>query len=333
MRIRPLLLLTTLFLAAACQARDAGESSSADMATEASAPATGSGADALSRASTQEPPPATTAPNTAGAAPAQPPTPGAEAPASTAPMIIRTGRAVVEVDSLERAVARVRALAERLGGYVSNTSILSGREEARQAILELKIPAARFEQALSGLTPLGRVESVNVEAQDVGEEFVDVTARVANARRMEERLVELLATRTGRLEDVLTVERELARVREEIERYDGRLRYLRTRAATSTLTVTVHEPQTVIDPGERPIADAFGQAWRNFIGFIAGFIALLGVLVPLSVLALVAWWIFRRMRRSGPPPRPSRPVAELRPHSSARKTTSGYDEEGPEIQP
>ena len=71
-------------------------------------------------------------------------------------------------------------------------------------------------------------------AEDVGEEFVDVSARMENARRLEQRLVTLLASRTGKLSDVLAVERELARVREDIERYEGRLRYLRAHAATSS---------------------------------------------------------------------------------------------------
>lgn len=218
-------------------------------------------------------------------------------------MIIRTGRARVEVDSMERAVEQVQALAQRVGGYVANTTIQAGDQHVRQAEMELKIPSARFDEALSAIRPLGELLSVSVHSQDVGEEFVDVSARVANARRLEERLLALLASRTGRLEDVLAVERELARVREEIERYEGRLRYLRTRVAMSTLTVTVAEPAPVVGdyPGSNPIADAFRQAWRNFVEFTAGFIASLGVLVPLALIGLAfvlfLRWIWRRFRR------------------------------------
>lgn len=244
---------------------------------------------------------ATASANTAsGAAPAEPAQGPAQGPASTTlpTMIIRTGQASVEVDSLEVGIAQVQALARRMGGFIANTQIQSGDNQMRSAMLEIKLPAARFEQAVSGLQPLGRVESVNVTAQDVGEEFVDVSARVANARRLEERLVQLLATRTGKLEDVLTVERELARVREEIERYEGRLRYLRTRAAISTLTVTVHEPPVIGQyPSSNPIAAAFGEAWRNFIDFVAGFISLLGTLVPLALVLLAALLILRKLWR------------------------------------
>ena len=215
---------------------------------------------------------------------------------TTSSMIIRTGTAMVEVDSLELAVAAVQRIATSLGGWVGNTSLSAGTNEVRSATIELKVPSARYEDALAGLKPIGKVESVNSTAEDVGEEFVDLTARTANARRLEERLITLLATRTGKLEDVLNVERELARVREEIERYDGRLRYLRTRVATSTLSVTVHEraPLVSATPGESVIGEAFKDAWRNFVHFVAALIASLGTVIPLLIVGLVAALGLRR---------------------------------------
>jgi hypothetical protein len=168
------------------------------------------------------------------------------------------------------------------------------------------MPADRFDDAVDGLRPLGKVEAVNVSAEDVGEEYVDVEARMTNARRLEARLIDLLARRTGKLADVLQVEHEVARVREEIERYEGRLRYLRSRAAVSTLTLTVHEPIPVVNTGApRVVAEALRQAWRNFIALVAMVIQSLGVILPLGVVAGAGWWIVRRARKPAPP----RPVA------------------------
>ncbi len=221
-------------------------------------------------------------------------------PSPVAPsMIIRNGTATVQVDKLDDAVAALRALAVRLGGYVTNTSITTGQDQVPAAMIELKIPATRFDSAMAGLSPLGKVESINTTAEDVGEQFVDVTARLANARRLEERIQTILATRTGKLEDVIAAERELARIREEIERFEGRLRYLSSRVALSTLTVSVHEPYPVVGgPGVGPIAESFKNAWRNFVLFIASFIASLGWLVPLAAIALVTWLAVRRYLRT-----------------------------------
>lgn len=268
-----------------------GSADAANSAPPMARPESGIGAAAVQDGGARAPAPPLPAPATAS---------GAGGAQEVAPsMLIRTGSASIEVDKLDPAIIKVRQLAAQLGGYVANSSISGGRDQIRSATLELKIPAARYDQAVGGLGSIGRVESVNTNVEDVGEEYVDVTARVANAKRLEERLVGLLATRTGKLEDVLAVERELARVREEIERYEGRLRFLRTRAAMSTLTVTVHEPAPLLgqNPGENPILVALRQAWRNFVGFVAWGIASLGVLVPAAAVMGLGWYLFRRIRR------------------------------------
>jgi len=220
---------------------------------------------------------------------------GTAAPA----MVIRTGQAFIEVERVDPAVLKIRQLAAQFGGYITNSSITGGKDQIRQATLELKIPGQRYDEAVGSLSNIGKVETVTSNAQDVGEEFVDVTARVNNAKRLEDRLISLLANRTGKLDEVLRVERELARVREEIERYEGRLRYLTSRVAMSTLSITVHEPAPILgnNPGENPIAAALRRAWRNFIGLLAGTIASLGVLIPLVLLGLAGWYGYRRWKR------------------------------------
>jgi len=220
----------------------------------------------------------------------------------TSAMIIRAGQANIEVDSLEPAVALVRTLARQLGGYIANTAMQTGRGQVRSATLEVKVPANRFDEGLSGLAPIGKLESVNVSAEDVGEEFTDATARMANARRLETRLIELIATRTGKLKDVLDVEQELARVREEIERYEGRLRYLQAHAALSALTICVHEPPPVVGhPGSSVVAEAAKQAWRNFVWLFALVVQSLGIVIPLGTVATLGWVAMKRWRRGQAP--------------------------------
>jgi Domain of unknown function (DUF4349) len=214
-------------------------------------------------------------------------------------LIVRTGQASIEVDSLEPSMAELRRIVQRVGGFVADASVQSGRNQLRSATLELKVPAARFDDLTQGLEPLGRLQFVNVGAEDVSEEFVDLSARVANGRRLEDRLVELLRTRTGKLQDVLSVERELARVREEIERMEGRLRFLKTSAQLSTLSVNLYEPAPIVAsyPGRSVVVEAFKTAWRNFMGVLAGAIASLGFVVPILVLGWGALVLAKRYRR------------------------------------
>lgn len=214
-------------------------------------------------------------------------------------LTLRTGQASIEVDSLEAAMAQLRQVARRAGGFVADAAVRSGQDQIRQATLELKVPSDRFDELTEGLQPIGRLEFVNVSAEDVSEEFVDLAARAANGRRMEERLIELLRTRTGKLQDVLSVERELARVREEIERIEGRLRYLKANAELSTLSVSLHEPTPIVATrGRGPIAEAFRDAWRNFVALLAAGIASLGYLVPVLALGWGALAVGRRWRKT-----------------------------------
>ena len=228
-------------------------------------------------------------------APPQVPRPAA----TSTSMIIRNGDVSIQVDSVQRAIESVRRVAASVGGYIGNVQTFTGEHQVHSATLEMKVPAARFDDALAGVRPIGEVERSSASAEDVGEEFVDVSARIANGKRLEERLVRLLETRTGRLSDVLSIERELARVREEIERYEGRIRYLSAHIALSTISVTVHEkpPLVAQAPGSNPIKLAVIGMWRNMVRVVAVGIEMLGVLLPPIALALIGVLIWRRTRR------------------------------------
>jgi len=218
-------------------------------------------------------------------------------------MLIRTGSASIEVRSLTPAIEQVRALAGQMGGFVANTSIQAGNERLRSASIELRIPNDRFDAAVSGLNGLGKLETVQISTEDVGEQYTDIEARVTNAHRLEDRLIDVLAHRPGKLQDILAVERELARVREEIERYEGRLRFLKSRAATSRMTLSIHEPVPVIEQrGQSPLVDAVRQAWGRFLGLVALAIGWSGVVIPVGLVTAGAWWTMRRRRRTLPQP-------------------------------
>lgn len=225
------------------------------------------------------------------------PLPPASDPAGA--MLVRHGEASVEVRHVDDAVVKIRQTAQQFGGFVANTALRNGKDEQPSASLEIRVPTAQFDGLLGALRALGKVETVTATAEDVGEEYVDLGARAANARRVEARLIEMLAARTGKLSDVLTVEQELARVRQEIERHDARLRWLDRRAALSSLTVTLHEPLSLIDrPRPGPIVEALALAWQRALGVMAWCIASLGLIVPLGVLVALGALLVRRVPRA-----------------------------------
>ena len=107
---------------------------------------------------------------TAPAAVALPRATAATTGETVAAMLVRHGEASVEVDSLEPALEAVARAMGALGGTIGSSRLTSGAGAVRQAVVELRIPAPRYDEALAGLRPLGTVEAVHTTVEDVGEE-------------------------------------------------------------------------------------------------------------------------------------------------------------------
>jgi chromosome segregation ATPase len=91
------------------------------------------------------------------------------------------------------------------------------------------------------LRKLGQVQQENQSADDITRQYVDLTARLANARETEKRLVEILRERTGKVTDVLQVEREIARTRQEIEQMDAERKTLESQVAYAAVDLRITE--------------------------------------------------------------------------------------------
>ena len=115
--------------------------------------------------------------------------------------------------------SNVDRLVGELQGWYRHVNIAGGGSENQSLSAIVQVPSARLEEALGKLKALGTVISESQNGEDVGNQIIDVEARLSNARNTERRLADLLQRRTGELEQVLAAEREIARVREEIERF------------------------------------------------------------------------------------------------------------------
>lgn len=157
-----------------------------------------------------------------------------------APMIARTSELVVITKDFDRVRAEIDAAVKRRQGYVGQLSVSgSGNNHVFEATL--RIPSDKLDAVTADLKKLGRVDSERQNAEEVTREYVDLDARLVNARNAEKRLADLLQNRTGRLTDVLDVEKEIQRVREQIEIMTAEEKALANRVSFATLNVTVRE--------------------------------------------------------------------------------------------
>jgi hypothetical protein len=147
-------------------------------------------------------------------------------------LLLKTAELRVAVAAVPAAVDSASALATGMGGYVAGSST-QGEESAR---LELRVPAARLDEALGALAALGEERARSVAATDVTAEVADLEATLANQRALRDRLRALLG-RAQKVEEVLQVERELTRLQTEIDAGEARLKRLQTGVALSALTL------------------------------------------------------------------------------------------------
>ena len=215
--------------------------------------------------------------------------------------LIRTGDISVTVEDYTPFREALDARLAEMDGFVSDASLDHWSGRVSWATLTLRVPADRFDELVGWAEAEVEVNSLNISTQDVTEEWVDVRSRIDNGKATEKRLLEILDDRTADLGDVLAVERELARVRGDIESAEGRLRVLADQVDLATLTIHV----SVRNPYEPAIEPSFGQTIADvFMGSIEimgnvakGLVLLLVGASPwLAILFVFAFVLYRVIR-------------------------------------
>jgi len=247
------------------------------------------GEQAQTRAAGSEPRPAATA------APAPPPA-GNRPPSSL--KLIFTASLQVEVADFGPAALEAGRLAAAMGGYVSDRQSSEDGEGRERGQITLRVPSEKFDGAVSALRKLGRVKSEGVRTEDVTKAYTDLETRLRVKRETAGRLREILVRQAGKVSEVLSVEREIARVVEEIEQAEGERRYYDNLVSLSTITLSLHEPDSMVTPGALdPIIEALRGSVRIMSGSLGALIQLASGLLPwLLALYLVFRLVRRRLR-------------------------------------
>jgi hypothetical protein len=148
-----------------------------------------------------------------------------------APLLIYVADLQVQVfqDEMAATLDKVIDVAESFGGY------LAGRKDTS---VQVRIPSYKFREGLTQIEKLAEVLHRSVTADDVSEQYSDLEIRLVNLKATRQRLHEFMA-RAANMQDMLTVEQQLERVAGEIEQIEGKMRFLRSRAAFSLITVNI----------------------------------------------------------------------------------------------
>jgi len=231
--------------------------------------------------------------------------------------IIRNGNLALETDSPTDGLRRITAIAESLGGFVVTSEFKqtsSNQSSANQSVTVVaRVPSMQFSAALEQIRSVGsHVIQENISGQDVSEEYLDLEARIRTKKALEAQFLEIMK-QAHKVSDALEVQSQIAEVRTEIERYEGRRRFLENQSALSTITITLQMPAPLVAATTtgfgQSIKATFGDAIDIAASIVLGLIKFIIVLTPIAIIfGIPAWLVWRTVRRRLP--KKSEPVAE-----------------------
>ena len=309
--LKTLALMLALALLAGC-ARAGVENAPGPTTQSATAPASGASQGGGDNDATMK---AVSLERTEDPASPQPVPPGQNA-APVERKIIRNAALTLEVEQPSKAMQRVATIAESRGGFVVTSdsrqqTAANGERPYEVITVELRVPAGQFDAALADIrAAAGTVTAQKITGKDVTEEYIDLEARLRTQRALEDQLLQIMKG-AHEVSDAISVQKELTNVRTEIERVEGRRRFLENQASLSTISVTLQPPATFI--GTKGFFSGLGAAFRDGVGFAADitlfFIRFLLALVPLVIfLGIPAFFLLRylaRRVRARPVPAPA----------------------------
>jgi hypothetical protein len=220
--------------------------------------------------------------------------------------IVRNGKLTIETDSPTAGQQKITAIVESLNGFVITSDFKQGSASSSEMVtITIRVPAPQFNEALEKIRKAGdRVLNENVTGQDVTEEFLDLEARIKTQKALEAQFLEIMK-QAKKVSEALEVQTEISNVRTEIERMEGRKRFLENQSSLSTIVITLPSPAPIVSAStsgfSHNIKEAFGDGIDTAAAIILGLIRLIIVLIPIALfillpLGLVTRFIVRRWR-------------------------------------
>ena len=222
--------------------------------------------------------------------------------------IIRNAEFGLEAESPDETQRRITGIAESNDGFVveSQQSSSDTRQTTRDVVnMTIRVPADQFQATLDEIRQAaGRVVTETVKGQDVTEEFIDIEAQIKAKKALEAQFMEIMK-RANTVEDALDVQRQLADVRGEIERIEGRLRFLENQSALSTIKVRIQTPAAINSNTTGftyRLTESLGDGVDIALNFVLGLVTLIIGFLPFALFIglpgyLAGRWMLRRQKQ------------------------------------
>jgi hypothetical protein len=231
------------------------------------------------------------------------------APVAIERKIIRNADLQMEANAPEESQMKISQIAESKGGFVVETQASGSDAKAatRDTVtMTVRVPSAKFDEALNEIRQTAsRVIVESIKGEDVTEEFIDIEARLKTQKALEAQFLEIMK-RSNTVADALNVQTEIARVRGDIEKIEGRKRFLESQASLSTIKIKLQTPAAFSTNSAGffgKLGQAFGSGFDAALSFILFFATALTALLPFFLLIVLPVYFviryFLRKNRKG----------------------------------
>jgi len=213
--------------------------------------------------------------------------------------IIKNGELTLKVNSADDASRRISDIAKTNGGEVASSSFYQTAKNVKSGTVTVKVPVANFEKAFSELKKVATlVVRESTTGQDVTEQYADLQAQLKN-KQVEEQQFQNILGQAQKIQDILDVTQQLYRVRGEIERLQGRIKFMDSQTDMSSITVSLSEDENITFADSwRPwqvIKETFNGLVKSIQGFVNFLIVLIIQVIPVLVLYLLIFYIIYRI--------------------------------------
>ncbi|MEM7103130.1 MAG: DUF4349 domain-containing protein [Bacteroidota bacterium] len=211
--------------------------------------------------------------------------------------MIKTAEIRMEVSDFEEGRTEIDKAIAKYDATITSENEQRTSYQLRNGLV-IRVKPEEFDALVNDLEGIAlNLDSKNIDAKDVTEQFVDITSRLRTKREVEERYRDILK-QAKTISDILAVEGQLRTIVEEIESLEGRLKYLNDQVGYSTINLNYYEAveQTYTRKKGfwKRIGNSFGDGWEGMKEFLIG---LTSIWPFVLIIGGVIWWVTRTIRR------------------------------------
>ena len=211
--------------------------------------------------------------------------------------IVKTANLNAEIKEYKTFSRHLSEKVKKYGGYISSQH-QSESEYKIENTVTIKVPVDQFEDAVNDFTiDALHVNEKSVSSEDVTTQLIDGRSRLETKKQVRLRYLDLMR-QAKNMEEILTVQKEINNIQEDIELVNGRINVLSHTAAMSTINFTFCQ---IIDASAKnadqeprgflyKVKTAFVNGWY-WIGEI--FVGLVRIW-PLLITIILGIWLFRK---------------------------------------